>query len=193
VTVIVSLIVTSARAVVGLHLGAARGGGRAHGRRRGQLSGTQIPHARRPSGAPRTLAVTMIEAALVALPMTPSRALHDQPPHGVAAVVPTIDLPAVALAADREGRMATRAHGKSMVGHVLARADLLPGTSSRARLRAVDASSRDLEGRELSLLAFTNFGARPVPRSRERRRSRNLLRPNYWPRITRIGVAGHNE
>ena len=134
----------------------------------------------------------MVEAALVALPVTPSRAPHDQPPHGVAAVVPTVDLPSVALAADGEWRMATRAHGKSMVGHVLARADLLPGTSSRARLRAVDASSRDLEGRELSLLAFTNFGARPVPRSRGRRRSRNFLRSISWPRITRIGVADHS-
>ena len=126
---------TSARDVVELHIGTARGSGRADGRRSGQVFGTQIPHARRASRTPRALAITVVEASFLTLPVTPSRLSHNRFANHLATIVSAVDLAVVAPSADRKRRMTTRAHSKSMVGHVLARADLLPGTSSRARLR----------------------------------------------------------
>jgi hypothetical protein len=77
----------------------------------------------------------MVETAIVALPMATPGATYDGAPSHLPAVIPAVDLTAIAPGADREQRVTTRAHGKSMVRHVLARADLLPGTSSLARLR----------------------------------------------------------
>ena len=63
-------------------------------------------------------------------------------------------LAAVAEPANRPDPLAERTDEHPLIGHALARADLLALALASGEGATVDAPSRDTEGRELALLAF---------------------------------------
>jgi hypothetical protein len=118
-----------------LHLGDARGRGRAHRWRRGQVFGTQIPHALFEPDAVRGLVLPMILAPLVALPVSALGVRDDDLARLVTARARAVFLPMIARAADRLQTLAACACEEPVIEHDLERADFLPWLSSRARLR----------------------------------------------------------
>jgi len=128
------IIVISVRGNDALRDGNARAYGDVERVRRGQLLGTEIRHAPPAPRAALTLAIPVIEAPLLATPVA-APGLPSHPNTGQATTGrPAVEVAAIAPSADREYRAAERAGSDSMVAHVLARADLLPRSSSRARL-----------------------------------------------------------
>jgi hypothetical protein len=79
--------------------------------------------------------IAMIETTVLAPAMPTASVSNDIAAGGTTALVPAVDLSAVALPADRELRMAAPTVVEPVIGHVLARTDLLPWSSSRAKLR----------------------------------------------------------
>jgi hypothetical protein len=123
---IVSLIVAPARDVRRLHLGVARVGGRADRRPWGQLLGSQIPYASADSLAVGALVITIVGTPLVALAMPALRHGDDDLARRLATRTRAVLLAVIALAADREQRLAQRAAEESViVEHALVERRLL--------------------------------------------------------------------
>lgn len=124
----------SRRDVGDVHLGDAGAIGYGERRRSGQLPGTVIPHAGPAASTPLALAITMIEPALVGPTVPSPRGTIRPTSGGPSAKRSAVNLPAITWRTDREERAAQRTASKPKVEHVLACADLLPRSSSRARL-----------------------------------------------------------
>ncbi|MGH7440672.1 MAG: hypothetical protein ACRENE_33690 [Polyangiaceae bacterium] len=159
---LVIIVVAPARDLGQLHLGDARGRGHAHRPTMGQVFGTQIPHTLPEPGAICGLVFPVVRAPFVALLVSALRVRHDDLARLVTAAARAVFLPPIARPADRQQLLAAGAREEPVIEHDLERADFLPWLSSRARLRAVDATSHDKEGRELQLLAFV-LSARTAP------------------------------
>ena len=126
----------SRRDVGDVHLGDAGAIGYGERRRSGQLPGTVIPHAGPAASTPLALAITMIEPALVGPTVPSPRGTIRPTSGGPSAKRSAVNLPAITWRTDREERAAQRTASKPKVEHVLACADLLPRSSSQARLHA---------------------------------------------------------
>ena len=195
VTVMMSLMVLVARHVEGLHLGAARVSEHANGALRGQLPGTVIRHAARTPGTAIALAVAVIKAPLIARAVTFPSCTGRVSPARSPAVVGAVHVSPIAAAADGEKRLAARTGRKSVIGHVLARADFLPWLSCRARLRASTRPRSTLKAGSFYLLAFVLSGVRSC-RTRPAqthevsgaRSSGRRSRGTEWP-ITPVGAV----
>lgn len=103
-------------------------------RRRRQPPGTVIPHAGSATGASLALVIAMIEPALLRPTVASPSGTIRPTPSGLSAKRPAVNLSAVTRWTHGEKRAAEAASGKPKVEHVLACADLLPRSSSRARL-----------------------------------------------------------
>lgn len=114
------------------------------------------------SSSDRALVIAMIETAFVALAVPTVSATNRVAPGSPTALVPTVDLTAVALPANRELRMAAPTIVESVIGHVLGRTDLLPRSSSRARLRTSTRPRATWKAGSWYLLAFA-LSARDLP------------------------------
>jgi len=108
--------------------------------------------------------VPVIEPAFLRPTMTPPGLARGRATSGATATDSTVDVASIASTADRKQRHAERANRKPLVGHVLAVRRLVALELISGESASVDASSLDMEGRELQLLAFVLSA--PVRRSR---------------------------
>ena len=96
------------------HIGVGRVAARAHHGRRGQLLGTQIPHALGAAGAVRALVIGVVGAPFRARPVPPAGG-KDDPSANLGPAKRAVDLAAVAVATNREHGATSAAKYESMV------------------------------------------------------------------------------